>query len=97
MKHLNLRLLLLFTLFNLPVLLAVPNIDELRAEAEKGDVKAQFILGLMYNSGSGVSQDLAVAVNWCRKAAEQGNATAQAQLGEAYKHGRGVPSVVFAI
>jgi TPR repeat protein len=40
--------------------------------AEQGDVRAQTNLGLMFYTGQGVPQDLAVAVTWYRKAAEQG-------------------------
>jgi TPR repeat protein len=60
--------------------------------AERGDVGAQFFLGVMYANGRlGVVRDDAQAVAWYRKAAEQGNALAQNNLGEMYKNGRGVP------
>ncbi|MDP2602812.1 MAG: tetratricopeptide repeat protein [Deltaproteobacteria bacterium] len=44
--------------------------------ANKGDARAQHILGVMYASGRGVSQDYNQAVSWYRKAAEQGYADA---------------------
>ena len=41
--------------------------------AEKGNALSQHNLGVMYQDGSGVSQDDAEALKWYRKAAEQGN------------------------
>src|SRR5436305_850628 len=51
--------------------------EALRLEAEKGDVAAQFRLGMLFASGTEAPQDLALAAAWLRKAAEQGNAAAQ--------------------
>ena len=63
----------------------------LRPFAEKGNVVAQFDLGVMYASdGQGVKQDNAEAVKWYRKAANQGYAKAQAGLGFMYERGQGV-------
>jgi hypothetical protein len=62
-----------------------------RKAADKGDVAAQFNLGIMYDHGMGVPQDYAQAVLWYRKAAEQGFASAQYNLGVAYHEGQGVP------
>ena len=56
-------------------------------EAEKGNVKAQFNLGLMYDSGMGVSQDYKKALNWYRKAADQGHTKSQYNLGALYDNG----------
>ena len=64
---------------------------DLRASAEAGDAEAQFILGGMYVTGVGVSQDAAAAVAWYRRAAEQGHARAQNNLGGMYAEGLGVP------
>ena len=44
----------------------------------------------MYEHGTGVAQDYAEAVKWCRLAADQGNAIGQANLGLMYQHGTGV-------
>ena len=63
---------------------------ETKAEAEKGDATAQFLLGYMYANGQGVAKDGAEAVKWYRKAADQGYAPAQAYLGDMYKYGQGV-------
>lgn len=58
--------------------------------ARSGDAVAQHNLGVMYENGDGVPQDLAQAVYWYRKAAEQGNANAQTNLGSAFDYGKGV-------
>jgi TPR repeat protein len=59
--------------------------------AELGDAEAQFNMGVMYDEGAGVQQDLATAAEWYKKAAEQGFVDAQANLGMMYYHGQGVP------
>jgi TPR repeat protein len=64
--------------------------DNVFKQAEKGDAKAQFVLGLKYDTGKGVPQDYAEAAKWYRKAAEQGYAEAQFNLGTMYDVGRGV-------
>ena len=58
--------------------------------AERGNVQAQFNLGMMYENGQGVRQDDAEALRWYRKAAEQGYAKAQYNLGLMYANGHGV-------
>ena len=58
--------------------------------AERGNVQAQFNLGMMYENGQGVRQDDAEAVKWYRQAAEKGYAKAQYNLGAMYFTGRGV-------
>ena len=49
---------------------------ELRPIAEGGDARAQILLGILYEYGSGVPRDDAEAVRWYRLAAEQGSANA---------------------
>ena len=68
----------------------VPDFKETLQAAEQGNADAQFNLGVMYDTGQGVRQDYAQAVQWYRKAAEQGLADAQYNLGVMYKEGRGV-------
>ncbi len=55
--------------------------------AKKGDVIAQYHLGLMYD----LVENDAEAVKWYRKAADQGLADAQYHLGVMYANGLGVP------
>ena len=44
-------------------------------------------VGVLYQNGRGVPEDLAEAAKWGRLAAEQGDDWAQLRLGNAYKHG----------
>jgi TPR repeat protein len=60
-------------------------------EAEAGNDAAQRNIGLLYQSGRGVTADPGQAVFWYQKAAEAGNARAQANLGNLYLSGDGVP------
>ena len=62
----------------------------LRPLVDKGDVDAQFLLGVMYDNGQGVAQDYKEAVRLYRLAAEQGNVKAQNNLGFMYDNGTGV-------
>ena len=58
--------------------------------AEQGDSNAQYWLGLMHQSGSGVKQDYVAAKELFEKAAKQGELGAQMQLAELYLLGHGV-------
>jgi len=64
--------------------------DEWLPLAELGDVEAQYNLGVMYDEGTSVEQDLVKAAEWYRKAAEQGFLEAQYNLGMLYYQGQGV-------
>ena len=64
---------------------------EFMALAERGQAKAQFNLGFMYEKGLGAPADDGEAMKWYRKAAEQGHAGAQNNLGVMYETGKGVP------
>ena len=66
-------------------------IARITAAAEKGEVWAQYNLGILYENGEGVPENDATAVKWYRKAAEQGIANAQYNLDVMYHSGRGVP------
>jgi TPR repeat protein len=63
----------------------------LRPLADRGDVRAQSTLGLMYHHGRGVQKDNLEAIRWFRPAAEQGDAQAQLHLGIMYAEGQGMP------
>lgn len=58
--------------------------------AERGNVFAQGILGLLYYGGKGVNQNYEEALKWFSKSAEQGNDIAQLYLGNMYYKGEGV-------
>lgn len=49
--------------------------------AERGDVNAQYSLGLMYDRGVGVAVNKAVAARWYRMAADRGYGAAMLNLG----------------
>jgi len=57
----------------------------LREQAERGDMQAQFGLGLAYATGS--ERNPAEALKWYRKAADQGHMEAQYQIGIDYMTG----------
>ena len=58
--------------------------------AEKGNVKAQEEIGIMYFEGKGVEKNYNEAGKWCLKAAEAGCARAQRIMGDLYKNGLGL-------
>jgi TPR repeat protein len=64
--------------------------EEAKAKAEKGDIEAQYDLGVYYQLGEGVARNETEAAKWYRKAAEQGDATSQLFLGQCYDFGNGV-------
>lgn len=59
--------------------------------ADKGDVHAQFYLGLLYENGDGVPRDIAKARQWYEKSAAQNGANAQFYLGLLSAFGQGGP------
>ena len=59
--------------------------------AKAGHVRAQFMMGTIYEQGLGVPSDLNAAAYWYRKAAEGGNPSAQYNLGIFYQFGKGLP------
>ena len=61
--------------------------ESLRAAAEKGDAKAQNLLGTEYFSGELVAVDMERAVYWFQKAADNGNSMAMYNLGVLYLNG----------
>lgn len=67
--------------------------DEVRfylEHAEKGNVQAEYNLGVCYEHGDGVKQDYEKAVYWYRRAADKGYDKAQMNLGVCYTNGYGV-------
>lgn len=60
-------------------------------DAEQGNAKAQYNLGVIHANGKGVPKNEIEAINWYRKAAEQGHAGGQFGLGSGFYLGRGVP------
>lgn len=62
----------------------------LRPLAERGDPPAQYYLGLMYQDGKGLPEDLAQALGWYRRAADRNLPSAQKNLADLYYLGKGV-------
>jgi hypothetical protein len=63
-----------------------------QAQANRGIVRAQSMLAMMYEEGRrGVPQDYAEAAKWYRKLADQGYSSSQRKLAVMYREGRGVP------
>ena len=58
--------------------------------AQRGERKAQYIIGESFYWGTGVAQDREAAVKWYRKAADAGLPEAKFNLAHAYKKGIGV-------
>ena len=61
-----------------------PEVQELRAAAERGDAEAQYTLGVAYLKGEGVAQHYGEAVNWFRLASQQGFKKAKTALSDMY-------------
>lgn len=59
--------------------------------AERGNARAQTMVGFMYATGRGVPQAYDAAAYWYRLAAEGGDTTGQYLLGLAYDKGQGLP------
>ncbi len=66
-------------------------VSKLRVDAERGDEKAQYLLGCCYNGDCGFQRNPAEAAKWWGRAAEKGIADAQYCLGLSYYLGQGVP------
>jgi len=69
----------------------VDSVQWYRIAAERGHVEAQFLLGTMYRTGRGVTQDLGAAAYWYQQASLAGNAWAQFSLGNMHIRGEGLP------
>src|ERR1035437_4768893 len=61
-----------------------------RPLAQSGNAQVQSALGVMYDNGTGVTQDYQEALKWYRLSAAQGNSEAQFALGEMYRMEQGV-------
>jgi TPR repeat protein len=60
-----------------------------RPRAERGDARAAFRLGLLYDLGEGVGQDAAAAYSWYRRAAEAGYVPAEFNVAVMFDSGTG--------
>ena len=58
-----------------------------KRQAERGNLKAQYDLALLYANGKGTATNETEAMKWIRKAAAQGEPRSQALLGASYANG----------
>jgi FOG: TPR repeat, SEL1 subfamily len=63
---------------------------KLEKKAMRGNAEAQYILGLCYFKGQGISMDKETGVKFYKDAARKGHAEAQYALGHCYFEGQGV-------
>jgi hypothetical protein len=73
-----------------PAMAVPPDMAFREQQAEAGDAEAAFGLGLMYDQGRQVQQDLAMALAWYRRAAELGHARGALNVAVMYDSGKGV-------
>ncbi len=66
-------------------------LGDLRPLADKGDSKAQILLGDLFFKGQGVLHNYSMAWQWYKRAATNGDAEAQFKIGTMYQKGLGVP------
>ncbi len=62
------------------------------AEAEKGNVEAEYYVGKIYEGGLGTEPDYKSAASWYEKAAAAGHSASQYSLATLYEKGLGVPA-----
>jgi TPR repeat protein len=67
------------------------SLREFKALAARGDVAAQFRVGLIYYRGLGVQPNYPEALNWFKKAALHGHSLAQYNAGYMNEKGEGTP------
>jgi len=65
-------------------------ITKFRSAADKGNVLAQFNMGLMFRNGYGTAQDYKEAARWFKLAGQQGHPQAQYNLALMHEMGQGV-------
>lgn len=61
-----------------------------KAATEFNHAEAQFMVGLLYHEGEGVTKNYQEAIKWFTKAAEQNDNLAQYYLGAIYEKGHGI-------
>src|SRR5215467_13271270 len=66
-------------------------VSNLRDQAGRGDAMAEYRLGRLYMSGTGVTPDYKEAAKYLHAAAEQGLPEAETVMGYLYESGKGVP------
>ena len=70
------------------------DVDVLK-QAYNGDADVQFLIGHMFHTGLGVSQNPEMAFKWYSRSADQDNALGQWGLGHCYQGGIGVEQNIY--
>lgn len=70
--------------------LTTQEFQQLKQMANEGNVEAEYVVGMCYYSGEGVTQSYTEAVKWYHMAAVHGNVNAQYDLACCYHTGEGV-------
>ena len=65
-------------------------IRQLAEEAQRGDVDAMRLLGIMSMKGQKVKKSARIAIQWWKKAADRGDGRSMMYLGDVYSSGNGV-------
>jgi TPR repeat protein len=81
---------ILICLFSALVFAEDERFKKIKIQAEKGNVSAQFKLGIIYFKGRETPQDYKEALKWFQSAAELGLPEAQHNTGVMYYEGKGV-------
>lgn len=86
----SLRLVVVLMTGSLSLAAEVPAINELKEQANGGDIAAQLKLAYRFRDGDGVKKDYAAALLWGHRAADSGNASAMDFVGWMFFTGHGV-------
>lgn len=70
---------------------SIDEFNSLRGRAERGDIRAQFLLGEALADGRLVAKNYPEALKWYRKAAEEGHVEAQSKVAILYTGVEGIP------
>ena len=66
------------------------NLQDLLMNAQRGDARSQYRLGVIFNDGKFLERDYTQAAKWYALAANQGHVKAQLYLGLLFQNGQGV-------
>ena len=87
--HLSLIVSLFFA-FHSQSIAQNPKLSDALRAANSGDARAQFVVGMMYVTGDGASQDISRGAEWLEKSARGGVQPAMVSLSNLYDVGAGV-------
>lgn len=91
MKSITALLAATAVLLATPVLAANPSFSEAVAAARRGDIRAEYMTGMMYAFGQDTRQDVAEGARWLSESARGGLPQAMTSLASLYDVGQGVP------